>query len=135
MSESGKYSEVEFEVEEGTLRHRKTHVQRQTQDGLDYDEERECEILRNEIERIRKIRENMTPKNGAGRIDDGYNNSRINACDVTGEEFKIVCEELWVDFKKWTKHHENFTNPASVFCRAVIRMRFAILFVLLFAVC
>ena len=72
MSESGKYSEVEFEVEEGTLRHRKTHVQRQTQDGLDYDEERECEILRNEIERIRKIRENMTPKNGAGRIDDGF---------------------------------------------------------------
>ena len=136
MSESGKYSEVEFEVEEGTLRHRKTQTQtqRQTQDELDYDEERECEILRNEIERIRKIRENMTPKNGAGRIDDGYNNSRINACDVTGEEFKIVCEELWVDFKKWTKHHENFTNPASVFCRAVIRMRFAILFVLLFAV-
>ena len=126
---SGQYLEVE--VEEGT--------QKQTQDELDYDEERECEILRNEIERIRKIRENMTPRvpkgaNGAGRIDDGYNNSRINACDVTGEEFKIVCEELWMDFRKWTKQYENLTNTASIFRRVVMRMRFAILFVLLFAV-
>ena len=97
-SESGQY------FEEETLRQRKT--QRKTRDEHEYDEERECEILRNEIERIRKIRENMTPRvpkgaKGAGRIDDdGYNNSRINACDVTGEEFKIVCEELWIDFKK-----------------------------------
>ena len=126
---SGKYLEVESE--KGTLR--------QTQDELDYDEERECEILRNEIERIRKIRENMTPRvpkgaKGAGRIDDGYNNSRINACDVTGEEFNIVCEELWIDFKKWTERHENLTNTASMFRRAVMRMRFAILFALLSAV-
>ena len=124
---SGKYSEVESE--KGTLR--------QTQDELDYDEERECEFLRNEIERIRKIRENMTPKGAKGAKgadDDGYNNSRINACDVTGEEFKIVCEELWMDFKKWTEHHENLTNTASMFRRAVMRKRFAILFVLLSAV-
>jgi len=135
MSESGKYLNVEVDVKEETLRKRKT----QTQDELDYDEERECEILRNEIDRIRKIRENMTPrnvkpKNEAGRIDDGYNNSRINACDVTGEEFKIVCEELWIDFKKWTEQHENLTNTASMFRRTVLRMRFAILFVLFFAV-
>ncbi len=133
MSESGKY------FEEETLRQRKTQTQTQTQtqDELDYDEERECEILRNEIERIRKIRENMTPKGAKGAKgadDDGYNNSRINACDVTGEEFKIVCEELWIDFKKWTEQHENLTNTASMFRRAVVRMRFAILFVLVFAV-
>lgn len=140
MSASGKYSEVEVDVQddvkEETLRKRKTQTQTQTQDELDYDEERECEILRNEIERIRKIRENMTPKpkNEASRIDDGYNNSRINACDVTGEEFMIVCEELWIDFKKWTEQHENLTNTASIFRRAVVRMRFAILFVLVFAV-
>ncbi len=140
MSASGKYLNVEVDVQddvkEETLRKRNTHTQAQKQDELDYDEERECEILRNEIERIRKIRENMTPKpkNEAGRIDDGYNNSRINACDVTGEEFKIVCEELWIDFKKWTEQHENLTNTASIFRRAVVRMRFAILFVLLFAV-
>jgi hypothetical protein len=136
-SESGQY------FEEETLRQRKT--QRNTQDELNYDEERECEILRNEIERIRKIRENMTPRvpkgakgaKGVERIDDdgyGYNNSRINACDVTGEEFKIVCEELWVDFKKWKEQHENLTNTSSMFRRAVVRMRFAILFVLVFAV-
>jgi hypothetical protein len=128
-SESGQY------FEEETLRQRKT--QRKTQDELDYDEERECEILRNEIERIRKIRENMMPrvlKTTKGGVDDGYNNSRINACDVTGEEFKIVCEELWIDFKKWTEQHENLTNTASMFRRAVVRMRFAILFVLVFAV-
>lgn len=130
MSESGQYFEEEM------LRERKTQrkTQTQIQDEHDYDEERECEILRNEIERIRKIRENMTPK-GASRIDDdGYNNSRINACDVTGEEFKIVCEELWVDFKKWKEQYDNLTNTASIFRRAVTRMRFAILFVLVFAV-
>ena len=128
-SESGQY------FEEETLRQRKT--QRKTQDEHEYDEERECEILRNEIERIRKIRENMTPrvpKGAKGADDDGYNNSRINACDVTGEEFKIVCEELWIDFKKWTEQHENLTNTSSMFRRAVVRMRFAILFVLVFAV-
>ncbi len=140
MSESASMSESGQYFEEETLRQRKTQTQTQTQtqDELDYDEERECEILRNEIERIRKIRENMTPRvpkpKGAGRIDDGYNNSRINACDVTGEEFKIVCEELWIDFKKWTEQHENLTNTASMFRRAVVRMRFAILFVLVFAV-
>jgi hypothetical protein len=140
MSASGKYLEVDVDVDvkEETLRQRKTQTQtqtkRQTQDELDYDEERECEILRNEIERIRKIRENMTPRNVTGRIDDGYNNTRINACDVTGEEFMIVCEELWIDFKKWTEHHKNITNSAYTFRRAVVRMRFAILFVLFFAV-
>lgn len=131
MSASMSASESWQYFEEETLR------QRKTQDELDYDEERECEILRNEIERIRKIRENMTPRvpKGAGRIDDdGYNNSRINACDVTGEEFKIVCEELWIDFKKWVEQYENLTNTSSIFRRAVKRMRFAILFVLVFAV-
>ena len=128
MSSSEEYLNVE----------EKTHTQTQTQDELDYDEERECEILRNEIERIRKIRENMTPKgpktNNRKDGDNGYTNSRINACDVTGEEFKIVCEELWIDFKKWMEQHENIKNTASVFRPAVMRMRFAILFVLLFAV-
>jgi len=134
-SNENSWQYLSVEVEEETLRQRKTHVR--TQDELEYDEERECEILRNEIERIRKIRENMTPRvpKGASRIDDdGYNNSRINACDVTGEEFKIVCEELWVDFKKWVEQHENLTNTSSIFRRAVTRMRFAILFVLVFAV-
>ena len=133
MSESGQY------FEEETLRQRKTqrNTQTQTRDEHDYNEERECEILRNEIERIRKIRENMTPrmpKPTKGGVDDGYNNSRVNSCDITGEEFMIVCEELWIDFKKWTKHHENLTNSTSTFRRAVVRMRFAILFVLFFAV-
>ena len=139
MSETGKILnvEVEVEVQEETLRQRKTQRNTQKQDELDYDEERECEILRNEIERIRKIRENMTPrvpKTTKGGVDDGYNNSRINACDVNGEEFMIVCEELWIDFKKWKEQYENLTNTASVFRRAVVRMRFAILFVLVFAV-
>lgn len=139
MSASMSASESWQYFEEETLRQRKTQskTQSKTQDELDYDEERECEILRNEIERIRKIRENMTPRvpKGAGRIDDdGYNNSRINACDVTGEEFKIVCEELWIDFKKWVEQYENLTNTSSIFRRAVKRMRFAILFVLVFAV-
>jgi hypothetical protein len=31
-------------------------------------------------------------------------------CDMTGEECMIVCEELWIDFKKWMNRDENISQ-------------------------
>jgi hypothetical protein len=31
-------------------------------------------------------------------------------CDMTGDEFMIVCEELWVDFKLWANRDENVSR-------------------------
>lgn len=59
---------------------------------------------------------------------------RINACDLTGEEFAIVCEELWIDFKSWTNHHENMRDSISKVHSRVVNNRFAILVVCMFLV-
>lgn len=49
-----------------------------------------------------------------GHADDQPKiSSRMKACDITGEEFKIVCEELWIDFKTWVDHHENLSSSIS----------------------
>ena len=65
----------------------------------EHDEEREYQLCRMEMKRIR-----------AAQADEERIQQRINACDLTGDEFKIVCEELWVDFKTWVTHHENMKN-------------------------
>jgi hypothetical protein len=65
----------------------------------EHDEEREYQLCRMEMKRIR-----------AAQADEERIQRRINACDLTGDEFKIVCEELWVDFKTWVTHHENMKN-------------------------
>jgi hypothetical protein len=50
---------------------------------------------------------------GSGGVvenNSGSRSSRANVCDVNGEEFKIVCEELWVDFKTWVNHNKNASD-------------------------
>jgi len=39
--------------------------------------------------------------------------SRMKACEITSEEFKIVCEELWIDFKTWVDHHDGLSGSIS----------------------
>ena len=46
---------------------------------------------------------------GAG-AEKNKRSSRADACDLDGDEFKIVCEELWIDFRKWVNHHENMSD-------------------------
>jgi hypothetical protein len=65
----------------------------------EHDEEREYQLCKMEMKRIR-----------AAQAGEERRQRRINACDLTGDEFKIVCEELWVDFKTWVTHHENMKN-------------------------
>jgi len=49
---------------------------------------------------------------GGGAGENGRS-SRANACDLDGDEFRIVCEELWVDFKTWVNHHKSVSNCMS----------------------
>ena len=48
-----------------------------------------------------------------GADDQPKISSRMKACEITSEEFKIVCEELWIDFKTWVDHHENLSSSIS----------------------
>ena len=98
-------------------------------------EEMHQELVRKEIEKIRRAREherqhdrlhgNMVQK----KMNDDDVTRYINSCDITGEEFRIVCEELWIDFKLWVSHHKNLTNSACILRSAVSRNLYAILFV------
>jgi hypothetical protein len=60
---------------------------------------------------MRKIQEaRMRMISGAGSAEKNKRSSRAAACDLDGDEFKIVCEELWIDFRKWVNHHENVSD-------------------------
>lgn len=90
----------------------------------DHDEEREYQLCRMEMKKIRAAQEKKAQEAESRR------ERRINACDLTGQEFAIVCEELWVDFKTWINHHENMKNcvakTRSTFSKNLINVMFAI---------
>ncbi len=107
-------------------------------DGDGESEEMHRELLRKEIEKIRRAREREREhEREHERKQENVvqeNVVRVNSHDITGEEFQIVCEELWIDFKLWVDHHKNLTNSASIFWSAITRNLYAILFVASFAV-
>ena len=79
----------------------------------DKDLELEFELRKREMRKIQEARMRMISGAGAGAGADAEKNkrsSRADACDLDGDEFKIVCEELWIDFRKWVNHHENVNN-------------------------
>ena len=92
------------------------------------------ELVRKEIEKIRRARERERENMVQKKMKDDDVNRHMNSCDITGEEFQIVCEELWIDFNLWVSHHKNLTNSASILRSAVSRNLYAILFVAFFAV-
>ena len=73
----------------------------------EHDEEREYQLCRMEMKRIRAARAAEAEKKEEA---ESARERRINACDLTGDEFKVLCEELWVDFKIWVTYHENMKN-------------------------
>jgi len=93
----------------------------------DHDEEREYQLCRMEIMKIRAARAKARQE---AQEAESRRERRINACDLTGQEFAIVCEELWVDFKTWVNHHENMKNciakTRSTFSENLIIVMFAI---------
>jgi len=77
------------------------------------DLELEFELRRREMRKIQEARMRMISGAGAGGgagAEKNKRSSRADACDLDGDEFKIVCEELWIDFRKWVNHHENMRD-------------------------
>ena len=69
-----------------------------------------------EMEKIRDARRRSQATMGGaegGADDQPKISSRMKACEITSEEFMIVCEELWIDFKTWVDHHENLNSSIS----------------------
>jgi hypothetical protein len=68
---------------------------------------------RNKIIEANRKRETGGGGSGGGVVENNSGSrrsSRADVCDVNGEEFKIVCEELWVDFKTWVNRNKNASD-------------------------
>jgi hypothetical protein len=77
--------------------------------------ELEYELRVREIRKIQEARKRMMMYGGSGG-SGAYKNersARMNACDLNGDEFQIVCEELWIDFRRWVNHNENVSDCIS----------------------
>jgi len=73
----------------------------------------EYELYRRERNKIIETNRKREMGGGGGGVVEnisGSRSSRADVCDVNGEEFKIVCEELWVDFKTWVNHNKNVSD-------------------------
>ena len=72
----------------------------------------EYELYRREKNKIIETNRKREMGGGSGVVENnsGSRSSRADVCDVNGEEFKIVCEELWVDFKTWVNHNKNVSD-------------------------
>lgn len=72
------------------------------------DLEMEYQLRVREIRKIQEARKRMA-SGGSGAYKN-ERSARMNACDLNGEEFQIVCEELWIDFRRWVNHNENMSD-------------------------
>jgi hypothetical protein len=94
-------------------------------------------LLRKEMQKMQEMHKNMMQRNvkeGGACAVAGAGDGRMNSHDITGEEFRIVCEELWIDFKFWANRDENIKNSTNMLSSAISRNLYAILFVGFFAV-
>lgn len=82
------------------------------------DLEMEYQLRRREMKKIQEARKHMMMAGGGGQND---RSARINACDLNGEEFQIVCEELWIDFRRWVNHNENLSDCIDTVREAFVR--------------
>lgn len=74
----------------------------------------EFELRRREMNKILEAHKRMSQSQSQSQSDaenkGSSRSSRANACDLNGEEFAIVCEELWIDFKMWVNHNKNASD-------------------------
>ena len=100
----------------------------------EHDEEREYQLCKMEMKRIRAAQAQQQQQQQQQQADEERRQRRIDACDLTGAEFAIVCEELWVDFKSWVTHHENMKNCITKTHNAFRRNLATILFMSAFLI-
>lgn len=79
----------------------------------EHDEEQETYLRMREMKKMQEgaaaMKKVMNEDGILARGGGGGGGLGHNGCDMTGEEFMIVCEELWVDFKFWANRHENMS--------------------------
>ena len=85
------------------------------------DLELEYQLRVREIRKIQEARKRMASGGGAGGGGENERSARMNACDLNGEEFQIVCEELWIDFRRWVNHNENMSDCIDTVREAFVR--------------
>lgn len=85
----------------------------------EHDAEMQYELRRREMKKIREAHNKRS-------VSDAYESnrsSRANACDLNGEEFQIVCEELWIDFKSWVNHHDSLRDCIRTALHGIVSKR------------
>jgi hypothetical protein len=72
-------------------------------------QEMEVDLRRREMNKMfdAKMKMRKVFIDGGGSSGDGSNNVDFDITDMTEKDITIVCEELWVDFKKWMNHQKN----------------------------
>lgn len=88
------------------------------------DLEMEYQLRRREMKKIQEARKHMMMAGGGSGGGGGGQNdrsARMNACDLNSEEFQIVCEELWIDFRRWVNHNENLSDCIDTVREAFVR--------------
>ena len=87
------------------------------------DLEMEYQLRVREMKKIQEARKRMMTVGGGGGGGGGQNDrsARMNACDLNGEEFQIVCEELWIDFRRWVNHQKNLSDCIDTVREAFVR--------------
>lgn len=85
------------------------------------DLEMEYQLRRREMKKIQEARKHMMAGGGGSGHGQNDRSARMNACDLTGEEFQIVCEELWIDFRRWVNHNENLSDCIDTVREAFVR--------------
>ena len=70
----------------------------------------EFELRRREMNKILEAHKRMRQSQSDAENKGSSRSARANACDLNGEEFAIVCEELWIDFKTWVNHNKNASD-------------------------
>ena len=83
------------------------------------DLELEYQLRVREIRKIQEARKRMASGGSGGGQND--RSARMNACYLNGEEFQIVCEELWIDFRRWVNHNENLSDCIDTVREAFVR--------------
>ena len=83
------------------------------------DLELEYQLRVREIRKIQEARKRMASGGGGGYKNE--RSARMNACDLNGEEFQIVCEELWIDFRRWVNHQKNLSDCIDTVREAFVR--------------
>ena len=87
---------------------------------LYYPEDAELSQLRKR--EMKKFYEAKMKMKGVGRGGvDGFGGHDYDITDMTNQDVAIVCEELWIDLKRWIELHKNLGYCGEKVYKSVVR--------------